>query len=316
MKPNPVYALAIREVRSLRFHPGVLAFAVFQLFLVYILHRQVYSTSILVSTGGPTVPEAVLQNAVTLSILQGTFGFSLFVGGLLIGYRSIVSEQESGSILLTYSQPIERYELIIGKILGRSAVLLIPLLVVTAIYLPIGFYHVGFAPLEKIILLALATVIYTIICVTIGVSISALCEKSITSAVTAFGFISVELFWKNLAGLLYTTISGEQINRFNPQPSGLLFLLDRLLPTELYHVITNKLIGAPNSSGFAHSAVISAFETETRNVSSNTIVVEQAFQGMSIPFYLSEWFAAVLLVFWFSLFLGTAITIFQKREFI
>jgi ABC-2 type transport system permease protein len=92
--------------------------------------------------------------------------------GLLLGYRSIVKERESGQIKLLLSLPHSRADVVFGKLLGRSTVGVFAALsgFILAVVIGIVMYQ-EFAPLE-FAGFVLATLVFLFVYVGIGIAIS------------------------------------------------------------------------------------------------------------------------------------------------
>jgi ABC-2 type transport system permease protein len=293
MNSKAILALARREFRYLRTTKGVAALLILQSLFTYRAHEHVLtmtrSDEVLTVLGGRT-PLVVLQAGVSLP---------LFFAGLLIGYRSIVSERTDGSLLLTASQPIRRWELILGKVLGRTSVILLPTAVLAVLYLLLGSFVFQPPNLLLLAVLAIATVAYAGVCVSIGVGISTLADNQGVVGVITFGLLFCEFLWTNLSRTLYATLTGTNVNWFSPPASGPLFMLERAFPVEAYTVPVNWLFGLPNSSSYGYMALADSLETASNTTRiTTTLLVGEIFNAQSIPLYLEGWFSAIILGLW------------------
>lgn len=114
METQPIISIAKKEFLDNWRNKWIIAVAA--IFLILTLVVSYFSTTAGGRTGWKDVDTtiALMMNLVTLI---------LPIIGLMLGYGTIVGEQESGSLSLLLSYPVRRYEVIAGKFLGLSAVL-------------------------------------------------------------------------------------------------------------------------------------------------------------------------------------------------
>ncbi len=65
----------------------------------------------------------------TIAGMMSIVTFLIPIIGLMLGYAAIVGEKESGSLQLLLSYPVHRYEVLLGKFVGLSAVLAVASLI-------------------------------------------------------------------------------------------------------------------------------------------------------------------------------------------
>lgn len=127
------------------------------------------------------------EAAAGLTFLLGIL-FFVPLAGLMISVKSIVRERESGTINLLLSLPHTRREMVLGKFIGRSIVMSIAVLVG---FLPAMLYSMtqveGF-PIFEMTTFLIATVLFGIMFVGIGVGFSALVN---TETQATFGSIVI-----------------------------------------------------------------------------------------------------------------------------
>ncbi|MFP8954817.1 ABC transporter permease [Natrialbaceae archaeon A-arb3/5] len=214
---------------------------------------------------------------------------------LILGWKAIAGERETGSIKILLSLPHSRKDVLLGKLIGRSAVLSVSLVV--------GFVLAGvvvaamlgtFDMVDYAGLLAMS-ILYGLAFTSMGVAASSLTRSTTIAGAAVFGiFVLFYIVWNAInealqllmnqgyiSGVSYSetiafngqeqTIEGERL------PDWALFI-DSLDPGYAY---SNAL-----------SIVTDATETEL-----GVTLQEAAFEG-SIPFYLQDWFSFVILLFW------------------
>lgn len=117
---HPIIAVAGKEFRDDLRNRWVLALTI--LFAVLALGLAYF--------GSATVGRLGFQSFnATLSSLTTLAAFVVPLIGLLIAYDTVVGERDKGTLLLLLSYPVSRGELLIGKFLGHSTVLLVATLV-------------------------------------------------------------------------------------------------------------------------------------------------------------------------------------------
>lgn len=293
MNHSAIIALSNREFRHLRASKGVLALLLVQSLVAYRVHGNVAT----MNRSGEIL--AVLGGRTTLVVLQTTVALPLFFAGLLVGYKSIVNERTEKSLLLTSSQPIRRWEIILGKVLGRTSVILLPTAIVASLYLPLGTLSFQPPNLWMLALFTVVTVAYAVVCVSIGVSLSALTDSQSVVTAATFGLLFIEFLWTRLVPSLYKIATGTSVNWLTPPASGPLFLLERAFPVEAYTALANWLFGLPNSSSYGYMAVSDTLKTAPGTTRlSTTLLVRESFDAQSVPIYLDGWFSAVILTCW------------------
>ncbi|MFU8869951.1 ABC transporter permease [Natronococcus sp.] len=212
---------------------------------------------------------------------------------LVLGWKAIAGERESGSIKILLSLPHSRKDVLLGKLLGRSAVLSLSLtlgfvLAAVVVAVLLGGFDVG----DYVGLLAVS-IVYGIAYTSIAVSLSSLTRSTTVAGAAMFGvFVLFYVVWNTLttaASLLadrnvpffdtitYTTeIQGQEVE------------LERL-PDWVYFVVNLD-------PGEAYGRTLTLV-TDTDMIELQAQLNEEMFGG-ELPFFLQDWFALLILVFW------------------
>lgn len=243
--------------------------ALFVLFMA----GMAYVFTLLGNSAGQAAPE--LESVGLLFFLISPVTLLIPITGLVIAHKAIAGEVESGSAKFLLSLPHTRRDAVVGKVVGRSAVLCAAVLVglVTAALVVVGLYdsfdamaYVGFS-----VLALLLAALYT----AIGVGLSALTKDSGRATILAAAFFVVfEVAW----GLVSTGIYYLLNNSFGPGPG--------VTPPEWY-LLVNRI---PPSSAF--SSAVFGF------LPGNAGTIAQLFP-QNPPVYLSKWAAVATLLAWF-----------------
>lgn len=236
-----------------------------------------------------------LGAGVTIAAFQSPMALFVSLGALLIAYRAIAGERESGSIAFTVGMPLTRWEVIVGKILGRTVALAVPVLLAFCVGAIIGFFRYGAFSSVSFLLTVLVTLLYVAANVGVATGISAAVNTPARSATAIVGYFLVFLWLWNtgLSRALYIEATGGPIDFLNPPPDVGLFLLGRVGPAGAYYVLTNTILDVGNAAA-TYSEVLLYYRPETRFF---TLIVGETFTP-PIPLLLRPSFAVVILVLW------------------
>ncbi|PSP40201.1 ABC transporter [Halobacteriales archaeon QH_10_70_21] len=209
-------------------------------------------------------------------MLQGTAIFIPLVA-LGIAYRSIAGERESGSLKVLLSLPNSRLDVVIGKFLGRSAVVSVAIVVgFISMLIAAAATFEGNIPAESILMFMLAALLLAVVFVSVAVSVSAFADSSFAAAIGAFGFFVLFQFaWGGLVFLLRYAVNGFETPDFGlgtetPDWVEVLFVVN---PMNGWRQSTRWLL---------------------RRVSEEQEVQETSVEA----FYLEPWFGFVVLAVW------------------
>ena len=210
------------------------------------------------------------------------------ITGLVMSHKSIAGEVDTGSAKFLLSLPHTRRDAVLGKVVGRSAVLGVSVLVgfVVAAIVTVALYDTfdaaAFAAFAALTLLL--TVMYT----AIGVGLSASTKDSGRATILALGFYVVfELAWGLLVTGIYYLLNGSIA------PTG--------VPPEWY-LLLNRV---PPTAAFS-SAVF-------QFLPGNAGTIAQLFP-QNVPIYLSEWAALVMMLLWFVVVPLVGYRVFKRAD--
>lgn len=250
----------------------------------------------------------------TVGFVQVASTLLLPLGVLLLSYQSIVGERASGSLKFVLGLPLTRTDILVGKILGRSTGIAIPVTAAAIVLGLIGVARFGlFSPLLFLAVL-LAMLLYVVVLVSIATAVSAVTTSTVRATGVIFGvvYLVLTVLWKTVAGMTYSNLTGYVANPNNAPADGLLFALLRISPDRAYRVLTNWVLGVGNS-GAGYESVITKLHTPTHI---NVYVVEAAFETKPIPVYLHEISGLVVLMLWLVVPLGLARYRFERSDLV
>ena len=202
-------------------------------------------------------------------LLSSATGLLVPIIGLMLGYKTIAGERESGSLKLLLSLPHTRAEVVAGKLVGRSAVISVAILIGYAVAVAIGLaLFAEFAVVDFLIFTALSILLgFAWIGISLGLSTAT--ASTSRAAAIAFGFWMVfEFLWSLVVSLLVWASNGFSGGLFITSMPDWAMFLNVLPPTASFS----------NANGVI-SEVLGA-------------------SGENTPWFTEPWFGLVVLVAW------------------
>ncbi|MFC7193584.1 ABC transporter permease subunit [Halosimplex aquaticum] len=239
---------------------------------------------------------------------------------IFAGYAAVSDERTSGSLKVLLSLPFSRRDVIVGKVVGRSAVVGVPLLVamgLTGLFFALSDFQFK---LDVFAWFALFTFGFTLVMTAIVVSISGAMSTNLRSLAGAgLVYFYLSFGWNSLANTIgdlladYAGIAGAL--RWQ-----IVLFVKLISPTQAYKTLTNSMLG--EGAGAAMTARYSMFRKgpETMQticgdvLAGNPRTVQSMFGnrtvcesgGSSLPIYFSD--PAVFLSFFLWIGLAAALS--------
>lgn len=213
--------------------------------------------------------------------------FILPAMGIMVGYKAIVGERDSGSIKLLLSLPHKRRDVLFGKFVGRSAV--VSAAVVLGCILG-GIVFAVFAnsfPLAEYLQFLLLTLVIGVVFVGIAVGFSASTKSSTIAIIGGIGLVLLFTILWDIITLLVTFVLSEYTGVANTTLQDVLGFTIAINPTNAYETL-----------------LLTMFD-------------EGQAMGGAMPtggFYTEPWFAVVVLLFWVVAPLGLGYWQFERAE--
>jgi ABC-2 type transport system permease protein len=211
-----------------------------------------------------------------LFFLQSPANLLVPITALVISYKAIVGERESGSLKVLLSLPHTRGDMILGKILGRSVSLALAVVVGFVTALAVIFWRYAEFDAQAYVLFFLMTLLLALTFIAIGVGMSSLVSTGSRALAAAIGFwVVFEFLWGALSFVLYWVANGFSLDGFDPvDPPNWIAFIQNLAP------------------GTAYSNAVTALLPENPNLP------EGVTSSPDVPIYLEDWFGIVILVGW------------------
>jgi len=216
-----------------------------------------------------------------ITLLSSASATLVPVIGLLAGYKAIVGERESGSLKLLLSLPHSRRDVVLGKLVGRTAVVTVAILVGYLVAIAVGVALYASFGVVDFLLFTGVTILLALAYISISLGLSSATASSSRAAALALGFwLIFEFLWGVIALLLLWASNGFSLE-FGPDvtPPDWYLLFNELAPGAAFSTVVQSLTpGEINQGGGLFGA--------------------GAAQAGTTPFYLQDWFALVVLAFW------------------
>lgn len=163
--------------------------------------------------------------------------------GLVVGYRSVVGERESGSIKILLSLPPSRRDVVFGKLLGRAAVITVAVLAAYAALVVLSVVFFQSLPIRDFTAIAAVSVLIGVTFVGIAVGISAMVSSRGRAMAMVVGlYLMMLLFWDLLTAGIHRILIGELPGNPGDQFEAWYVFLQWINPIEAFGVLTDAAL--------------------------------------------------------------------------
>ncbi|PSP33518.1 hypothetical protein BRC64_03440 [Halobacteriales archaeon QH_10_67_22] len=231
---------------------------------------------------------------------------------LFVGYAALTKEKESGSLKFLLSLPFSRRDVIVGKVLGRAAVVAVPGAIgfgLTALFFALSPFTFKFGVFLWFVLFSLVLVV---VISAIAVSISGAVSRNLYSlAGCAVAYIYLNFSWNLVVNWLGSRFS-DTVGLSGPGRWQIVLFLKLLNPMQAYKTLTNSMLGeSENTAQSARFAMFSQGEQDMQTICADVLngqpEVQPGFFGNQtvcqggaggVPFYFSDAAVFVYLLAW------------------
>jgi len=194
---------------------------------------------------GPSPPDGGLD---TRFVIEGIYlnlvTVVLPIVTIFVGVAAITKEKTSGSLKLLLSLPFSRRSVIVGKVIGRCAVVAVPFLIaaaITAVFMAASDLSLN---IEMYTLFVLFSLLFVVVMVAIAVSISGAVSTTLRSViVNAIFYIYVTFGWNSIANgvgkFLYNDVGVSRSLRWNT-----VLFLKMASPTQAYKTLVSSMLAS------------------------------------------------------------------------
>ena len=240
--------------------------AITAIFLLFTAGAVYVRGSVLGDTAG--LPDAV-------QFLSAPAGLIIPLTALVVAYLAIAGERESGSIKLLLGLPHTRADVVLGKLVGRTAVVAVGIVVAFAGAAVTLLVLSGGLPVVDFLLLTLVTVLFGLTYVGIAIGASAFsATRSRAMALAVGAFFLFQVIWNIIPLGAYYLVEGALPGAAGQMPAWY-YLVQVLNPNNAYTQAADLVFSG-----------------------AGPIVPAQALAGSSVPFYVQNWFGLVVLAVW------------------
>lgn len=188
---------------------------------------------------GPQQSSGVLQGFLFF-LKQGT-AILIPLTALVVAYGSITRERESGTVKLLLSLPHSRDDVVLGKFIGRSGVVALPVLIGFLVALLALLPAASGLDIFVYVQFALLTALLGVVFVGIAVGVSAAARTNQQALVGAGGLFAVFWFIWNFFVSGVNRAATELLGLSTPQQFHLRLALKLLNPIQAYKTLVDSL---------------------------------------------------------------------------
>jgi len=209
---------------------------------------------------------------------------------LVAGYMAIVGERRSGSLRVLLGFPHSRRGVVVGKFLGRSAVIAVAIGLGSALSIVLASLLVALPDPGDAVGLLGALVLFAVAFTGMAVGISAAVgTRGKAMALAIVSLLAFVLVWDPAAAGVHVLVTGSLPGL---EADAWYFLLKRLSPLEAYRSIAGRFLDRE-----LQALVQFGVEVIPEGTTPEELKLENRVDG-SLPFYLTDWFAALTLCAW------------------
>ncbi|OIB55651.1 ABC transporter permease [Natrialba sp. SSL1] len=213
---------------------------------------------------------------------------------LILGWKAIAGERESGSIKVLLSLPHSRKDVLLGKLIGRAAVLTVSLVVGFALAALVVVALLGSFDIVDYGGLLVMSIIYGLAYTSIAVAVSSLTRSTTVAGAGMIGiFVLFYILWDTMLVAFMTLMNMGYLPEGETSAQVMLFF--------------NSL-----DPGMAYQNVLSLV-TSVGDLDGQTVMMLENMFG-SVPFYLQDWFAFVILLGWIVVPIAIALFRFDRVD--
>ncbi|PSQ06301.1 hypothetical protein BRC92_01070 [Halobacteriales archaeon QS_4_69_31] len=247
---------------------------------------------------------------------------------LFVGYAAVTKEKESGSLKLLLSLPFTRRDVIVGKVLGRSAVAAVPAAIgfgLTAVFFALTPFTFKAGVFLWFVLFSLTLVV---VIAAIAVSISGAVSRNLYSlAGSVFVYVYFNFAWNSLANGVGNLLSNN-LGIGGPARWHIVLFLKLFNPMQAFKTLTNSVLSErANAAQTARFGMFRQGETEMQTICADVLKGQpRTVQGMlgnqtvcqgggsGVPFYFSDAAVFVYLLAWIAVAAGISYYTFDRVD--
>jgi ABC-2 type transport system permease protein len=237
-----------------------------------------------------------------LGVLASVTRLLIPLTAVVIAYASIVGERESGTLRILLSLPNSRADVVIGKLLGRGAVVTVPVLLgftTALVVFPLTGIEVK---LVSYLGFALLTALLGFVFVALSMGVSAAVSTSRRAVIGTFGvYFLFTLMWGQLTSAVIQRVA-ENTDWTSKTLIELFLFVRHLNPMAAYSSLTVSLTSGSAVAG--RTSIVGGLQGK--------LFAQQL--GNSVPLYLSDPVVLGILLAWVVIPLGLGYRLFERAD--
>lgn len=198
-------------------------------------------------------PQGAAVNFNLYLFLAGATTLFVSVTALVASYKSVAGERESGQLKLLLGLPHSRRDVLLGKVVGRTGVIAVPLLAGFLVALGVAVVLGVDVVLAEYALFALLTALYALVYVAIVVGVSATTGSTTRATAGAISiFVVLEVLWEAVPTAVlfgYYVLTGQDVPTSTAAYPEWFHVVTRLAPSTAYNAARNAVL--PKSASVA-----------------------------------------------------------------
>lgn len=265
----------------------------------------------IVAIGGATDNLSEAEPTEIIGVVANIGGLLLIpIIALLVGYMAIVGERQSGSLRVLFGLSHSRSDVFVGKLLSRLGVIFVASLVACLIAIGIAFALFRDVPIATFLGFSVLTILLGMAFTAIAVGVSGIASSRMQAMAGAIGsYVVFTLVWHPAAAGLHYLVEGELPGL---EAAEWYFLALRLNPIEAYRQVASSLADQFVWSIVGWQGMVEDIPEETFQ-EPNALLMSNRVSG-ELPFYLGDWFAAVILLCWIAIPLAIGYWQFERAD--
>jgi len=207
--------------------------------------------------------------------------------GIVVSYAALVGERESGTMKLLLALPHSRLSIVLGKLIGRSGVVAVPVLLGFLVAAPIfPILGVTLKPVG-FLAFALATALVGVVFVAISLGASAAAPTARRAVVGIVGlYVLFTLLWGQVSNAVFQRIS-DNTDLGNEALIRTFLVLRHINPVRAYESLVASVGQSPLA---ARTSVFSGLQGQ--------FFAQTLEQGSGLPIYLTDGALVIYLLLW------------------
>ncbi|MEF8842122.1 MAG: ABC transporter permease subunit [Haloarculaceae archaeon] len=224
--------------------------------------------------------------------------------GIVVSYAALVGERESGTMKLLLALPHSRLSIVLGKLVGRSGVVAVPVLLGFLVAAPV--FPLTGVTLEPVgfLAFALATALIGVVFVAISLGASAAAPTARRAVVGVVGlYVLFTLLWGQFSNAMFQRIS-DNTDLGNEALIQTFLVLRHVNPVRAYESLVAS-VGA-QSPLQARTSVFSGLQGQ--------FFAQTLEQGSGLPIYLTDGALVIYLLLWIVVPVALGYWVFERAD--